>query len=732
MRIATRLLILFLVMGSAIVCMMASTSWIAKHQRNDGLIINLAGRQRMLCQKVGKEIVALRLLEQRGETHPELLTMLDKTRTVFEMTLKALSSGGQAPLTLDPAGPMVSLPPAPDDVAPLLRSVGEQWKEFVAAAERKDTEAQFLVGLIHQSNEVVGVMNKAVVAFQARADDKVFWVGILYSGGSLFLLLLLMSNFYFVQRDLMRPLRLLCVYAEELAQGNLRARPEGRFIQELSVLKEALQAMVQSMITMLDEAGANEKRAADNAMEALQSSMEATKALEQAEQARDMGMRDAAQALDTMGTALVRATKTLAEHVNEATRGAMLQDEHSAKTFESMDSMNDAIQDVVRTATEAGEQAGSTREAATRGADIVADVVQSISHVEACNGRMADILGRLNIQVAEIGKIISMIGDIADQTNLLALNAAIEAARAGEAGHGFAVVADEVRKLAEKTMVATQEVDTTVNGIQRLNEETREEMGNSLAAVEQSTALAQKAGSELQSIVHSVEETTSRILHIAASSSRQGTTSQEITTSMSEIAGAAKKVAGGMHTAQDVIGELSSVANRLESVIQEMADGKAVTRSSVLQNSQEAAAGKGAEKNDELIPWTDDLSLGIQRIDVEHRKLVGMLNKMHNAVVGKQGKDVLGVLVNELKEYAVYHFGTEESLFAEYGYPDAANHIKVHENIAQKVQAFEERFRAGDMKVGMELLLFLKDWLMNHIMRVDKQYVVYLHKKGVS
>lgn len=69
-------------------------------------------------------------------------------------------------------------------------------------------------------------------------------------------------------------------------------------------------------------------------------------------------------------------------------------------------------------------------------------------------------------QAEGIGEIINTISDIADQTNLLALNAAIEAARAGDAGRGFAVVADEVRKLAEKTMVATKDVEQYIHTIQ--------------------------------------------------------------------------------------------------------------------------------------------------------------------------------------------------------------------------------------------------------------------------
>ncbi|MGA9763558.1 MAG: bacteriohemerythrin [Rhodomicrobium sp.] len=130
--------------------------------------------------------------------------------------------------------------------------------------------------------------------------------------------------------------------------------------------------------------------------------------------------------------------------------------------------------------------------------------------------------------------------------------------------------------------------------------------------------------------------------------------------------------------------------------------------------------------------WSDKLSVGIASIDAQHKKLVEMANGLFDAMKAGHGKEVLGKTLDGLVSYTVTHFNYEEQLFAKTSYPGAAGHKQEHEALKKQVQAIQEKMKLGvSFAQSMEVMEFLKNWLLNHILGSDKAYSPHLAAKGI-
>ncbi len=134
-----------------------------------------------------------------------------------------------------------------------------------------------------------------------------------------------------------------------------------------------------------------------------------------------------------------------------------------------------------------------------------------------------------------------------------------------------------------------------------------------------------------------------------------------------------------------------------------------------------------------LMEWSDKLSVGIKSIDDEHKKLVGMVNDLFDGVQAGRGKELLGPILDGLIAYTKTHFANEERYFAQHHYGEAVAHKAEHDALAKQVLDVQAKYKAGaNAALSMEVMNFLKNWLVKHILGSDKAYGPFLAGKGVK
>ncbi|MFZ0963194.1 MAG: bacteriohemerythrin [Terriglobia bacterium] len=132
-----------------------------------------------------------------------------------------------------------------------------------------------------------------------------------------------------------------------------------------------------------------------------------------------------------------------------------------------------------------------------------------------------------------------------------------------------------------------------------------------------------------------------------------------------------------------------------------------------------------------LFPWSDTYSVNIGIIDMQHKNLVSMVNQMHQAMVGGHGKEELGKILTSLIKYTQVHFKTEENLMESHQYPDYIQHKSEHDHLTKTVLVLQGKFQRNEVGLTIEVMDFLKDWLIKHIQGTDKRYTPFMNAHGV-
>jgi hemerythrin-like metal-binding protein len=132
-----------------------------------------------------------------------------------------------------------------------------------------------------------------------------------------------------------------------------------------------------------------------------------------------------------------------------------------------------------------------------------------------------------------------------------------------------------------------------------------------------------------------------------------------------------------------------------------------------------------------LFEWTQEHSVSVLRFDKDHKKLFSLINELNDAMAEGRGRFVVARVLRELGEYARWHFAGEEKAMLRAGYAGLEEHVAEHREFASKVDGFYAEFGEDQMGIPIDVLYFLRDWLLKHILLTDRQYSESLNRAGI-
>ena len=131
----------------------------------------------------------------------------------------------------------------------------------------------------------------------------------------------------------------------------------------------------------------------------------------------------------------------------------------------------------------------------------------------------------------------------------------------------------------------------------------------------------------------------------------------------------------------------------------------------------------------DYIPWDDAFLVGVEAFDSDHKYLVKLINGLHSGLMAGFDVSEMTYILDDLVRYTEVHFTREEDLMTAHGYPEYEEHRGAHAELMEKVMDFRDQLASGKKVFSLELMAFLKDWLLNHILKADRRYSGFFRER---
>lgn len=371
--------------------------------------------------------------------------------------------------------------------------------------------------LIGADNQIVGVLfsGEKLQTAVATRNRIIYTVAIIV----FFVAIIAFFIIRLLARKLLQPIYQLIRVIEAVAAGDLSNEAEINSADEFEILANHFNTMLGNLKKLLGRITQAEGK------------------LEKAAEFLHVSASQSAEASEQIAQAIV--------HVASDAQNQLVSVVTAVKTIDDMSQqVNNAALKAKTVADTSDKAAGFSK----TGSKIVQNAAEQMQQIEDTVDGLGQVISGLERQSREIGKITTVIADIAAQTNLLALNAAIEAARAGEQGRGFSVVAEEVRSLAEQSAAAAQEISGLISDIQLDAVSAVSAMEKGKREVKTGTEVFNTAGRAFNEISGHISQVLGEAELIAGNLTQLSQSSQKIVETIKSIEAASKQVSSQTET----------------------------------------------------------------------------------------------------------------------------------------------------------------------------------------